>query len=108
MTVKEGEKMYSSHYVRERIERERRIQQIGIGHEVATFTVDRNHPNGAELHTITSTGIIIIRNKCTKKMVTKLIARPGQIRRYFPEITPEIQKIIDVAYNHQKLHYNEI
>ena len=100
--------MYSSHYVKERIERERRIQQIGIGYEVATFTVDRNHPNGAELHIITSTGIIIIKNERTKKIVTKLIARPGQIRRYFSEITPEIQKIIEIAYLHQKLHYNEM
>ena len=99
--------MYSSHYVKERVERERIIQKIGLGYEVATITVDRNHPNGAELHTITSTGIIVIRNARTKKIVTKLIARPGQIRRYFEEITPEIQKVIEVAYLHKKLHYNE-
>ena len=100
--------MYSSHYVKERIEREKILQKIGVGQDVATFTIDRHHPNGPELHTITTTGIIIIRNEHTNKIVTKLIARPGQIRRYFVEITPEIQKIINIAYLHQKMYYNEI
>ena len=54
--------MYSKHYVMDRIEREKLIQKIGIGVALDTIRVDRNHKNGAELHTITSTGIIIIRN----------------------------------------------
>ena len=59
---------------------------------------------GAELHTITSTGIIIIRNQKTNKMVTKLIARPNQIKRY----GIEDKKLIEIARKHQTLGYNMI
>ena len=100
--------MTSKHYNKDRIEREKLIKKIGIGKEVATFRVDRHHINGAELHTITSTGIIIIRNERTNKMVTKLIARPAQISRYFDEETKEVKEIIKIARKHQELGYNMI
>ena len=100
--------MTSTHYNKDRIEREKLIKKIGIGKEVATFRVDRHHINGAELHTITSTGIIIIRNERTNKMVTKLIARPAQISRYFETETKEVRDIMKIAREHQKLVYNMI
>lgn len=100
--------MTSTHYNKDRIEREKLIKKIGIGKEVATFRVDRHHINGAELHTITSTGIIIIRNERTNKMVTKLIARPAQISRYFETETKEVRDIMKIAREHQKLGYNMI
>ena len=98
--------MYSRHYISERIEREKLIQKIGVGIAIDTIRVDRNHKNGAELHTITSTGIIIIRNERTNKIVTKLIARPGQIKRYYDEIPEIIEKVIQIARVHQKMGYN--
>ena len=55
--------MTSKHYIKERVTREKLIKEIGIGYEIATFEVDKGHPNGPELHTITSNAIIIIRNK---------------------------------------------
>jgi hypothetical protein len=100
--------MVSKHYVKDRVERERLIKTIGIGKEVATFKVDKGHPNGPELHTITSTGIIIIRNARTHKLVTKLIARPNQIRRYFDKETEIVKKLILIAEIHQKRGYNQI
>ncbi len=100
--------MTSRHYNRDRIEREKLIKTIGIGKEVATFRVDRHHINGAELHTITSTGIIVIRNEKTNKLITKLIARPNQIKRYFTEETKEVKKLMRIAREHQKLGYNMI
>ena len=99
--------MDSKHYSNDRIARETLIAQIGIGKAISTVRIDRGHPAGAELHTITTTGIIIIHNERTHKMVTKLIARPGQIRRYFNTITPEIEKVIQIARLHQQLMYNE-
>ena len=96
----------SRRYTEDRKAREEIIRQIGTGKEIATVRVDRGHRNGAELHTITTTGIIIIRNERTHKMITKLIARPGQIRRYFTEITEEIQKVINIAREHQTMKYN--
>ena len=100
--------MNTKHYTNDRIERENLIRQIGIGEEVATFRVDRGHPNGAELHTITTTAIIIIRNERTNKIVTKLIARPGQIDRYFNEKTAEVLKLRAIAREHQLKRYNEM
>ena len=99
--------MKSCHYRYERKKREQLIKEvIGEGKAFQTFTIDRGHENGAELHTITTTGIIIIRNARTKKLITKLIARPAQIKRYFTIITEAIQKIIELARIHTKLGYN--
>lgn len=100
--------MISTHYKNDRIKREKLIEQIGTGETVATFRVDRHHRNGAELHTVTVNGIIIIRNERTNKVITKLIARPNQIKRYFNEETEEVKAIMKVAYEHQKLGYNLI
>ena len=100
--------MISKHYIDERVERENKIKEIGIGEAVATFRVDRGHRNGAELHTITTTAIIIIRNERTNKMVTKLIARPGQIERYFDEKTETVLKLIKIAREHQAKGYNKM
>ena len=103
----EDKKMTQSrHYTEDRKAREELINKIGTGKAIATVRVDRGHRNGAELHTITTTGIIIIRNERTHKMITKLIARPGQVRRYFTEITEEVQKVINIAREHQMMNYN--
>lgn len=96
----------SKHYKQDRQAREAIIRQIGTGKAIATVRVDKGHPNGAELHTVTTTGIIIIRNERTGKMITKLIARPGQIRRYFTEMTEEIQRVIGIAREHELKGYN--
>lgn len=56
---------------------------------VNIFWVDRGHKNGAELHVITEDSIILIFNEKTKKLCTVLIARPGQIERYYSAIHEE-------------------
>ena len=101
---KEIETMTSRHYNRDRIIREKLIREIGVGKEIKTVRVDKGHPNGAELHTITTNGIIIIRNERTNKMITKLIARPNQIKRY----DIEDKKVLEIARKHQALGYNMI
>lgn len=100
--------MTSKHYTNDRQKREQVINIIGIGKVVDRFIVDRGHKNGAERHEITDTGIIVIYNNRTNKMITKLIARPGQIRRYYKKgEAPKnlIEKAID---NTVKNHYNYI
>ena len=96
--------MTSRHYNKDRVAREKIIRKIGLGKEVKTVRIDKGHPNGPELHTITSNGIVIIRNERTKKLITKLIARPNQIRNYGIEDV----KIIEIARKHQTLGYNMI
>lgn len=77
--------MTSKHYREDRQRREEIIKTIGMGEVVNRFTIDKGHRNGAEIHEIRSTGIIVIYNKRTGKMITKLIARVGQIKRYYEE-----------------------
>lgn len=99
--------MTSKHYREDRQRREQIINIIGMGEVVDRFVVDRGHRNGAEIHEIRSTGIIVIYNERTGKMITKLIARVGQIKRYYEAgKAPKnlIEKAID---NTVKNHYNE-
>lgn len=99
--------MTSRHYSEDREAREAIIRQIGMGEVVASFRVDRGHRNGAEIHKITSTGIIVIYNERTGKMVTKLIARVGQIRRYYKNGNAPKELIKKAVDNTVKNHYNE-
>lgn len=94
--------MTSKHYQMDRERREAVIREIGLGTVVKTVTVDRGHRNGPEDHEIRSTGIIVIYNHRTQKMVTKLIARPAQIRRYYreDEIVPE--NLLTIAREHAR------
>ena len=93
--------MLSAHYQNDRLIREKMIQHIGEGKVVRTVRWDRGHPNGAEIHKITDTGIIIIYNERTLKLVTKIIARPNQIRRYWKDGNAP-QEIVNKAIEHAR------
>jgi hypothetical protein len=97
--------MESRHWTEERTARATLIAQIGIGYTVKTVELDRGHWNGPEIHEISSTGIITVYNKRSGKMVTQLIARPGQIRRYYPEGEAP-KELLRLARYHQELAYN--
>ena len=99
--------MNSRHYTQERQEREHLITNvIGKGKVVKRFKVDRGHKNGPEIHEISDTGIITIYNERTGKLVTRLIARPAQLKRYFAEgKTPK--ELLNKAYENTVRHdYN--
>ena len=104
----------TNHNATERKSREDVIRSIGgDGNPIARFYWDRGHQNGAEWHTLTDNGIIIINNVFTGKLITKLIARPGQIIRYknlvneLNEKTRKMknwiipQRIINIARKHE-------
>lgn len=93
----------SEHYREERAEREAIIQKIGYGKVICVVEIDRGHRNGPELHEVSDTGIVTIYNKRTGKMITKLIARPGQLKRYFENgnIPKNLyKKAVDNTVNH--------
>ena len=98
--------MTSIHYTKDREDRENRIKMIGYGKAVAQFVIDRGHKNGPEIHEITDTGIINIYNERTKKLVTKLIARPGQIKRYFINEVIPAGLLEKAKYNSYTLGFN--
>ena len=77
MMLVEGVTMLSvsKHYEESRSQREELIKNVlgGDGNIIDTFEIDKGHKDGVELHSITDTGLIIIHNKETGKLVTKLL-----------------------------------
>lgn len=98
--------MTSNHYNNDRKNREDLIKAIGYGKTIKTTVVDKGHKNGPEIHELSDTGIITIYNQRTKKMITKLIARPGQIARYYNRNETIPAKVMNLARQHQKIGYN--
>lgn len=104
---REDIEMNSTHYTTDRQRREAVIRQIGYGVVIKRVEVDRGHRNGLEIHTISDTGIITIYNKRSGKMITKLIARPGQLRRYFEDDElPE--ELLALAIFHTRIGLNNM
>lgn len=98
--------MTSAHYTNERGDREYIVKSIGYGNIIDKFEVDKGHRNGPEIHEISDTGIITIYNKRTHKMITRLIARPGQIFRYYAKEGRKAPKdVMKLAEKHAKLGY---
>ena len=74
--------MNTMHYNNDKEVRRNTIEKyIGYGNDIFSAELDRGHKNGSEIHVVTDTAIIKIYNARTKKHVTDLIARPGQIGR---------------------------
>lgn len=101
--------MVSRHYQRKRSKREKFIDKHlnGDGKVIDSFIVDKGHKNGLERHDLTDNGIIIIYNARTNLLVSKLIARPNQIKRYYKDVDrnpPEY--LIQLAQWHEDLQYN--
>lgn len=80
------------------------------GYIIDGFIVDKGHPKGAEVHSITDKGIIIVHNFKSGKLVTKLLARPQQIKRYYESTGRkpplEYENVLKLARLHQNLGYN--
>lgn len=100
----------SIHFSIERGERAKILEELkapilSVGGKLCIFIVDKGHKNGAEIHVITENGIINIYNRHSKKYVTGLIARPGQLMRY-GVVIPDF--VIRRAEAHVALHYNKI
>lgn len=103
----------SKHYNYKRSKRERFIEKyIHDGLIIDGFIVDRGHKHGAEVHSLTDNGIIIIHNFYTGKLITKLIAKESQIKRYYEsterEKPPEYDHVLELARWHESLHYNYV
>ena len=83
-------------------------QLCGEGKIIDEFYVDRGHQHGPEIHSVTQNAIIIVRNAITNRLVTKLIARPGQISRYYEKENRQAPDwLIQLAYIHQQEGWNK-
>ena len=97
----------TNHYYIDRQERERLIKNIGYGQLVKSIRIDNGDPRGATIHNLSNTGIITIIAESTNKIITKLIARPNQVRRYYSNRNEEAPAyLIALARNHTKMGYN--
>lgn len=101
----------SKHYKNKRHKREKFINKyLNEGHVIDGFIVDKGHKNGAEVHSLTDNGIIIVYNLHSGVLVTKLIAREQQIKRYYEgtnrERPPEYENVLKLARWHESLYYN--
>lgn len=103
--------MVSLHYDKERYYREMFIYNYlgGDGKIVDSFVVDKGHRNGAERHCITNHGLIIVYNVNSGKMVTKLIARPQQVKRYYDNANKQPpESILKLCREHQRMGFNNL
>lgn len=104
----------SNHYKNQRYIRENFIKKHlnGDGKVIDSFVIDRGHEEGAEMHFITENGIIIIQNLATGKIITKLIGREWQIKRYYESTKrkppPEYKMVLELARWHESLNYNRV
>lgn len=101
----------TNHYKKKRYKREQFISKYlcGDGNVIDSFVVDKGHRDGLEKHCVTDTGLIIVYNLNSQKLVTKLIARPNQIKRYYREVDREPPRwLVDLAYWHNSLNYNKV
>lgn len=96
--------MTSKHYRQDRKQRQHIINMIGQGTIIREVVWDRGHRNGPEVHKVSDTGIISIYNLNSGKLITKLIARPAQIQRYFDGDAPV--ELLAIARHHQNMGYN--
>lgn len=103
--------MTSKHYDKQRYKRQKLIDRYinGDGNVIDSFVIDKGHKNGVEIHSITDTGLIIVHNKDTGKLITKLIARPEQIKRYYKNSNKQLpNNLLKLAEWHKSLGYNNI
>ena len=101
----------TNHYKNERYKREKFIKEHlgGDGNIVDRFLVNNEHPMGDEIHELRDNGVIVIYNARTNLVVTKIIARPQQIKRYYQDVNKKPPKwLVDLAYHNTTLHYYKI
>lgn len=101
--------MVSNHYKKQRYKREKFINKCcnGDGKIIDEFVVDKEHKNGLERHCVTDTGMIIIYNAHSGVLVSKLIARPQQIKRYYVGTDREPPaSLLRLAEWHHSMGYN--
>lgn len=101
----------TNHYKNKRYKRENFIGKYlyGDGKIIDSFIVDRYHKDGLEKHCVTDTGLIIIYNLESQKLVTKLIARPKQVKRLYQSVGKKAPRwLLDLCYWHSILNYNEV
>ena len=99
----------TNHYKNKRYKREKFINKhlCGDGNVIDSFIVDKGHKDGLEKHCITDTGLIIVYNLKSGKLVTKLVARKNQVMRYYKDSDKKPPRyLLELCDWHNSLNYN--
>lgn len=100
---------YSVHMLSDRENRKRKLKEIPKMEIQDAFWVNKGHPNGPEIHLITKEALILVINARTFRLCTVLVARPGQIERYYNAINKSVpERLIALARLHQWIGENQI
>ena len=104
--------MVSLHYDNSRYYREMFIYNYlgGNGKIIDSFIVNKGHKDGIEMHCVTSNGLIVIYNVNTRKLITKLIARPQQVKRYYMHTKSKNppEELLELCRLHQENGFNNL
>ena len=101
----------TNHYKNKRYKREKFINEhlCGDGNVIDSFVVDKRHKDGLERHCVTDTGLIIVYNLESGRLVTKLIARRNQVMRLYRGTNKEPPRyLLDLCDWHNSLNYNRV
>lgn len=97
----------SYHYSKDRQEREKVIRDlIGYGNVVKTVTMSNaNNPRPA-VYQVSDTGVVTVMDVAMTYVITKMVASPTQLRRYFPHGKVPL-KVWKSAVENVKKGYNK-
>lgn len=105
--IKQQQTLHSSEERNSRNSKVEQYEEEVSGKVQEMFIVDRHHRDGNELHVVKNNGIIEIYNIEKLKtgrnsLITKLIARPQQVRRYYTWCDCETPKYLtDIAFENE-------
>lgn len=99
-------------HVQSRIDRIAAYKDLENSGIVAGYVIDKGHTNGNEVHIIYHKALIKIYNQNTKKYITPIAARPGQIKRYFgksPSVYNKVRKeVLHYAWHNVEAGLNNV
>lgn len=101
----------SAHFKYERYERKKTIEMVlGQGKCLTSFVVDKAHKNGNTIDYILDNGVVVIVNEKSKKLVTTIVPRLPQLRRYFKDgfIPQQYSSLIKIAIHNERMGYHKM
>lgn len=98
--------IFTRHFIEDRGDRFERIRkEIGFGKLLKVEYIDNHHRNGAEIHYITDTGVIFVKNARTHKMVTIEVVAVHQLKKYWEDALIPV-KMLEIARQHERIGAN--
>lgn len=92
----------SRHYTNDKVDRQKAIEEIGEGKVIYTCVQFDEKRQQNFRYEITDTAILIVKAEVEEFIITKIIARPSRIKRYWADAPKEI---VMLAVEHTRAGY---